>query len=100
MRFNERMAQRDLYLAAYDVTDPRRLRAALHLVKGYATGGQKSVHECFLTPAERARLLLDMTQLLEEQDDSFLLLRLDPRARVLTLGIASEPKETPYFYFG
>ena len=38
------METRSLYLAAYDVAHPRRGRAALDLVKGYSTGGQKSVH--------------------------------------------------------
>ncbi len=47
------MAQRDFYLAAYDVTHPRRLAAALALVRGYTTGGQKSVHEVFLTRCHR-----------------------------------------------
>lgn len=92
------MQTRSLYLAAYDVADPRRLRAALDLVRGYSTGGQKSVHECFLTEAEKARLLHDMALVLEEDEDSFLLLRLDPRARVLTLGKAIEPADEPYFY--
>lgn len=92
------METRSLYLAAYDVAAPRRLRAALELVKGYSTGGQKSVHECFLTEGERARLLLDVAQVLDEEEDSFILLRLDPRARVLTLGRAREPVDEPYFY--
>jgi CRISPR-associated protein Cas2 len=92
------METRSLYLAAYDVADPRRLRAALELVKGFSTGGQKSVHECFLTAGERARLLRQMAVVLEEADDSFLLLRLDPRARVMTLGKAIEPTDAPYFY--
>lgn len=94
------MTQRDLYLAAYDVSDPGRLRASLDLVKAYATGGQKSAYEIFLTKAERARLLLDMAQVLDEEEDSFLLLRLDPRSRVHTLGVATEPVDPPYFYFG
>ena len=94
----DRMETRSLYLAAYDVSDPRRLRATLELVKGYATGGQKSVHECFLTAGERARLLRDMAAVLVPAEDSFLLLRLDPRARVLTLGKAIEPTDAPYFY--
>jgi len=89
---------RSLYLAAYDVAEARRLRAALELVKGYSTGGQKSVHECFLTDGEKARLLQDMALVLEEDEDSFLLLRLDPRARTLTLGKAVEPVDAPYFY--
>jgi CRISPR-associated protein Cas2 len=89
---------RSFYLAAYDVAEPRRLRAALDLVKGYSTGGQKSVHECFLTAAEKARLMRDMALRLEEAEDSFLLLRLDPRQKVLTLGKALEPLDAPYFY--
>jgi CRISPR-associated protein Cas2 len=92
------METRSLYLVAYDVAHPRRLRATLELVRGYSTGGQKSVHECFLTAGEKARLLQDMALVLEEDEDSFLLLRLDPRARVLTLGKALEPMDTPYFY--
>jgi CRISPR-associated protein Cas2 len=92
------METRSLYLAAYDVADPRRLRAALDLIKGYSTGGQKSVHECFLTEGERAQLLADMALVLEEDEDSFLLLRLDPGARVYTLGIAAQPVDEPYFY--
>jgi CRISPR-associated protein Cas2 len=92
------METRALYLAAYDVADPRRLRAALDLVKGYSTGGQKSVHECFLTAGERARLLRAMEAVLVDAEDSFLLLRLDPRARVFTLGKAVEPMDAPYFH--
>ena len=33
------MPARILYLAAYDVTDPDRLHAALRVLKGYACGG-------------------------------------------------------------
>ena len=94
------METRSLYLAAYDVAHPRRLRAALALVKGYSTGGQKSVHECFLSTGERNNLMHDMSLLLEEDSDRFLLLRLDPRARVLTLGKAIKPVDSPYFYLG
>lgn len=93
------METRSLYLAAYDVAAPRRLRAALDLVKGFSTGGQKSVHECFLSAGEKAGLLHDMALVLEEDEDSFLLLRLDPRARTLTLGKAIEPVDAPYFHF-
>lgn len=93
------MSQRDFYLAAYDIASPRRLAAALALVRGYATGGQKSVHEIFLTAAEKHRLLRDMA-LVVEDDDRFLLIRLDPRARIHTLGIASAPADPSYFFVG
>jgi CRISPR-associated protein Cas2 len=92
------MSHRSLYLAAYDVAGAGRLRAALELVKGYSTGGQKSVHECFLSEAERARLLRAVVQTLSEADDSFLLLRLDPRSSVQTLGKGIVPMDSPYFY--
>lgn len=94
------MTQRAFYLAAYDVADPCRLRLALELIKGHATGGQKSVYECFLTDAERAQLLHDMAVVLDEEADSFLLIGLDPRARVYTLGRAEAPADPDAFYLG
>jgi CRISPR-associated protein Cas2 len=89
---------RDLYLAAYDVADARRLRAALDLVRGYATGGQYSVHECWLTPAERAQLIVDAASILNEEEDRMLLLRLDPRGAAITLGVAVAPADPSCFY--
>ena len=44
------MSKRALYIATYDVADPTRLRKVHHVVKRFATGGQKSVFECFLNP--------------------------------------------------
>jgi CRISPR-associated protein Cas2 len=92
------MTERDLYLAAYDVAHPRRLRAALDLVRGYATGGQYSVHECWLTPAERAQLLADAAHVLDETEDRLLLLRLDPRSAAIVLGVAEHPADPACFY--
>ncbi|MCC6472288.1 MAG: CRISPR-associated endonuclease Cas2 [Burkholderiales bacterium] len=94
------MSKRDFFLAAYDVSDRGRLRAALDLVRGYATGGQKSVHEIFLTPAERGALLCDMSLILEHGEDRFLLLKLDLRARCHALGVATAPEDGSYFYVG
>ena len=94
------MPQRDFFLAAYDVSRTSRHAVALKLVRAYATGGQKSVHEVFLTPAERGELLHDMALILDETEDCFLLLRLDPRARVYTLGKAREPSDPDLFYLG
>lgn len=92
------MTDRALYLAAYDVADPKRLRLSLELIKGHATGGQKSAYECFLTEAEQNRLLQDMALVLEEEEDSFLLIGLDPRSRVYTLGRAVAPSDAEVFY--
>lgn len=94
------MPERQLYIAAYDIAHPRRLKAALDIVRGYATGGQKSVHECFLSEGEKSALIHAMSLLLDESEDRFLLLKLDPRSPVLTMGIAEAPVDSPYFYFG
>jgi CRISPR-associated protein Cas2 len=94
------MPQRDLYLAAYDISHDRRRTAALALVRGYTTGGQKSVHEVFLSRGERQELLHTMALLLNEAEDRFFLLRLDPRARSYALGVAAQPADPEYFYVG
>lgn len=87
------MTERALYLAAYDVADPRRLRRALGVVKGYATGGQKSAYECFLTPSECRVLMEEMRAVLDLDEDRFLLVALGPAAGAKTLGIASPPAD-------
>ncbi len=94
------MTQRKLYLAAYDVTEPRRLRQALNIVKNYATGGQKSVYECFLSDLERRALLQDISTVLDGLEDRFMLVRLDPRSHISIMGIAVKPVDPDFFYVG
>lgn len=91
------MTARALYLAAYDVSDPGRLAAALDLVRGYSTGGQKSVHEVYLSAEEHASLLQQMAWILDEADDRFMLLRLDPRATTRTIGLGVQPADPSFF---
>ena len=93
------MPNRLLYLAAYDVTDPNRLQAALHVLKGYACGGQKSVFECFLTERERWALVGEVRAVLDVASDRFLLLPLG-RVTVRTLGIAVPPSDPEFYYVG
>jgi len=94
------MIERDLYIAAYDVASPRRLRAVLKLIKQYATGGQKSAYECFLSAWEKRKLLADLREVIDPDEDRVLLIRLDPRSRVHTLGIAEAPSDPLFFYCG
>ena len=94
------MSMRDFYLAAYDVTDPDRLHAALHVLKGYACGGQKSVFECFLTGRERQALLVEMRGVLEVSKDRFLLLPLPGYREARALGIAIRPSDPDFYYVG
>ncbi len=93
------MARRHLHIAAYDVRDPRRLRLAMQAAKKYATGGQKSVYECFLSDAERTALIREMRELLDADLDRFFLLRLDRRGAARVMGIARQPTDPDFFYF-
>lgn len=94
------MPNRDFYLAAYDVTDLERLQAALHVLKGYACGGQKSVFECFLTAQEQKALLSEMRGVLDTREDRFLLLPLPDHRRIRGFGIAVKPSDPEFYYVG
>lgn len=89
------MTERHLHLVAYDVSHPKRLRRALFAVRAYATGGQKSAHECFLSPGERSALLARLGAVLHPRGDSLLCLRLDPRTRPRLLGRARPAPRGP-----
>jgi CRISPR-associated protein Cas2 len=94
------MTQRTLHIAAYDIADNGRLRDALKVLKGYATGRQKSVFECFLTAAERRTLLSQVRGVIDEEEDRFVLLRLEPRGTFRVRGKAVKPADPPWFYVG
>ncbi len=94
------MLARRLYVAAYDISDERRMRAAFQILVSYAVGRQKSVFECLLTEAERAALLRDVSGVINHAEDRFLLVRLDPRSKIHTLGIGIAPASAPFFYYG
>ena len=94
------MSKRNLYLAAYDVCDPSRLRRVHQVVKSYATGGQKSVFECFLSASERKELLGGVSQELELGEDRFALLRVEERAKPILRGIALPASDPSFYYVG
>lgn len=94
------LSRRNLFLAAYDVRDDARLRRILKAVRQYASGGQKSAHECWLATQDVKALLGDLRDLMALDEDSFGLIPLDPRRGVLTLGRALKPADPDFFYFG
>lgn len=89
---------RRLYLAAYDIADTRRLRASLAQVKAYATGGQKSAYECWLSESEKSALLQAMSVLIDHREDAFALVGLDPRGHGHALGTATAPADPDFFF--
>ena len=91
---------RSLHIAAYDVALPARLRKMHRIVKGYATGGQKSVFECFLTPGERKELLERSRNLMDVDEDRFALLRVEERTQPIIRGIAVPARDPLFYYVG
>jgi CRISPR-associated protein Cas2 len=92
--------ERTLYLIAYDITDARRLGRVRHLLKGYSTGGQKSVYECFLTDGELRSVMSEISGMIIPIEDRVHILRMDGRSRTHVLGVAVQPKDADYFYIG
>ncbi len=91
---------RRLYLIAYDVCEPRRLNRVRELLKGYSTGGQKSVYECWCTPAELTEIQNSLRDLIVADEDRVHIFAMDGRSRPHTLGIAVPPVDPEFFYFG
>ena len=94
------MPDRQLYVIAYDIREPRRLRRALYIMKDYAWGGQKSVFECFLTSAEKRELCERIRRTINEDEDSLLAFRVPEHKTIQGLGIACLPRDEPLFYVG
>ncbi len=91
---------RTLFLVLYDIANDRRLARALRAVREHATGGQKSVHECFLDHSELTELRQALRAIIAPGEDSLLFIRLDPRMKTRGLGIARRPADPGFFYVG
>lgn len=91
---------RRLYLIAYDICEPRRLNRVRDVLKAYSTGGQKSVYECWLSPAELEDVIQMLRGLIEPSEDRVHIARMDGRSEPHTLGIAVPPTDPAFFYFG
>lgn len=89
-----------MYIVAYDITEPSRLNRVRYFLKGYSTGGQKSVYECFLTESELVFVVSNLSRLIYEPDDRVHIFRLDGRSQTITLGVAVKPKNSSFFFFG
>ena len=80
--------RRTLYLVAYDVCEPHRLQRVYRYLMGYKVGGQKSVFEIWVTPAELRHIRADLDGLMDASEDRLHILALDPRSKPRCLGRA------------
>jgi CRISPR-associated protein Cas2 len=91
---------RHLFLIGYDIRNNRRRRHALRAIKGHAVGGQKSIYECWLTQGELQSAMAMLRSVIDAETDRVVLIRLDPRSTVKTLGVAVAPSDGEFFYHG
>lgn len=91
---------RQLYLVSYDIRSNSRRARVLRAIKGNAVGGQKSVYECWLDKREFESARSAINTLINTDTDRVFFTRLDPRARVHTLGVATPPGDGQMFYLG
>ncbi len=94
------MPKRYLYIVAYDIANKKRLRKVHKIVKKYATGGQKSAFECFLTPDERGKLIKSCRAVINDSEDRLALLPIEMRAQPILKGIALPAADPDYYYVG
>ena len=89
---------RNLFLVAYDIAHPKRLRKVFKKMQGYGTHLQYSVFTCELSPVEKARMVADLHRLIHHEEDRILIANLGPadgrgRRSFQFLGRSTPPPE-------
>lgn len=69
---------RTLYIATYDICDPKRLKRVFSLMRGYGDHLQFSVFRCELTDRERSELMAKLDGELKHDADQVLFFPLGP----------------------
>ena len=92
--------ERKLYLVAYDICQSKRLARTSKVVRAMASGGQKSAYECYLTKNELHSMAQELKIIIDQQQDSVLLIPIDSEAPVALLGAAELPLERGLVYLG
>lgn len=69
---------KNVYLVAYDVADPKRLRKTYVKLCGFGQALQYSVFHCELTPVERLTLKQELWEILDFSEDRIMIVDIGP----------------------
>lgn len=69
---------RRLYIVAYDISHPKRLRRVFRTLKGYGQHLQFSVFRCDLTSSQRLQLAAKLGETIEHSEDQVMFVDLGP----------------------
>ncbi len=67
-----------LYIATYDICDPKRLRKVYSIMRGYGDHLQLSVFRCELTDMQRAQLMAKLHPEIKHDEDQILFFPIGP----------------------
>lgn len=86
------MSDRTVYIVAYDICDPKRLRAVYKTMRGFGDHWQYSVFRCELTAAQKVMMITKLSGIMNDSEDQVLIAPLGPPAghnarSVETLGL-------------
>lgn len=91
------MNHENLYIVAYDISDPKRWRRVFKLMKGSGEWLQLSVFQCRLSPRRHAELTALLDGIIHHDQDHILMLDLGPadsvKPLVISLGKTFNPVE-------
>lgn len=83
-------APRNLYLVVYDISDPKRWKAAFRKLCGYGEWVQLSVFQCRLARAEMLEMETDLRECLNQVEDHLLIVDIggaeNIKPRIRTIG--------------
>lgn len=69
---------RRLYLVAYDICDPKRLRRVYKTMKGFGAHLQLSVFQCDLPEIDLVKMKAALVEVINHQEDHVLIVDLGP----------------------
>jgi len=69
---------RTIYLVTYDVSDPKRLRRTFRTMRRYGDHLQLSVFRCALNEREKIRMISQLKEIINSQEDQIIIAELGP----------------------
>jgi CRISPR-associated protein Cas2 len=69
---------RRLFIVAYDISDPKRLRRVFRTLKGFGDHLQLSVFRCDISESQRLRLVAMLSSIIDAAHDQVIFVDLGP----------------------
>jgi CRISPR-associated protein Cas2 len=86
--------KKNWFMVCYDIRDPKRWRKAYKLLEGYGERIQYSIFRCRLNAREVEKLRWELAKILEQEEDSLLLVGLCNRC-VERITMKNRPEAWP-----